>query len=132
LLLTAVCLLLTAYSYDFHPDNILISGDRSVVIDWNNAYSGNPLGDCARTLLMFASSYIPPEASKVLAAAAKMVRRVMARSYLREYIKVSKAKSEDIEAWMLPIAAARLREEVPGEHEWLINKINQSITEKGL
>ena len=32
---------------DFHPDNIMISGNDAIVIDWIDASRGNPLADVA-------------------------------------------------------------------------------------
>lgn len=117
---------------DFHPDNIIIDGENSTVIDWTNSYCGNPLGDTARTLLMFESTYMPPETSKIAAAFSGMIRKSLCSAYLKEYMKLSKVKREDIEEWMLPIAAARLRENVPGEKEWLLNIIDRALVQAGL
>ncbi|MDP4091100.1 MAG: aminoglycoside phosphotransferase family protein [Bacillota bacterium] len=117
---------------DFHPDNILVRDGSAVVIDWTNAYYGNPLGDTARTLLMFQSTYLPPGTPKILAAASKAVRKSMYSAYLKEYTKLAKVKTEDIKDWILPVAAARLREDVPGEREWLLGLVDSEFLRKGL
>lgn len=42
---------------DLHPDNYLLVDGSYYVIDWTNAYSGNPAGDIARTILMLDTPY---------------------------------------------------------------------------
>lgn len=112
---------------DFHPDNIIVSNKESVVIDWTNAYSGNPLGDVARTCLMINAPSIPPGISKGKFIMLKVAKRLVYSAYLKEYIKLSRVKYASIDAWILPIAAARLRENIPGEEKWLIDTINKRL-----
>ena len=38
---------------DFHPLNVLLDGDRAMVIDWTDAGIGDRHGDVARTLVLF-------------------------------------------------------------------------------
>jgi len=42
--------------FDLHPDNVLISPDGPVLIDWTNAHGGDPDADLAMTWLIFATS----------------------------------------------------------------------------
>jgi Ser/Thr protein kinase RdoA (MazF antagonist) len=41
---------------DFHPDNVLLSADGPVVIDWSNARAGSPALDVAMTWVICATS----------------------------------------------------------------------------
>jgi hypothetical protein len=56
-----------------------------------------------------------------------MARMLWNKVYLNEYCRLSRAKLEDIDRWMLPVAAARLREDVPGERDWLLRLIDDRL-----
>ncbi len=112
---------------DFHPDNIIVTDDKPVVIDWNNAYIGYPLSDVARTCLMINFPSIPPDLSLVQKKLLKIFRKVIYKAYIKEYMKISNVCFEDIDEWLLPIAAARLSEKVPGEKEWLLDFISERM-----
>lgn len=123
---------------DFHPDNILVASDTGpcagnsaknplestdlglMAIDWTNAYAGNPFGDVARTCLMLQSPFMPEGVTKWFLLAARKIKQVVYKAYLSEYLRLSKATAGEMERWILPVAAARLRENVPGEREWLL------------
>lgn len=112
---------------DFHPDNILVSPKRETIIDWFNAYSGNPLGDVARTCLLIRSPFIPQGTSDIIVKLSKLIKHLIYSVYLKEYVKLAKINIKDIQAWTLPMAAARLHEKIPGEEKWLLNIINTQI-----
>lgn len=112
---------------DFHPDNILVTGSKMVAIDWTNANVGNPLCDIARTCLMIRSPFIPPSTPKIMTIAIRVVKKLLHNTYLTEYCRLSKAKVSDIESWILPVAAARLREKIPGEQKWLLGLIKSHL-----
>lgn len=48
---------------DFHPGNILISGDKAYVIDFMNICHGDYLYDIARTVYLIQYTPVPPEAN---------------------------------------------------------------------
>jgi uncharacterized protein (TIGR02172 family) len=112
---------------DFHPDNILQTTKGSIVIDWSTVTSGDPYSDVARTCLILMSPYLPPDMPKATVMLIKMVRKKILSSYFKHYMKLSKAKKKDIDAWILPHAAARLREGVINEETWLLGLIDQQI-----
>jgi len=105
---------------DFHPGNVMEERESLLILDWTNAEAGNPAADVARTLLMLRSPYMPPGSSKLAEWLSVWFKRRLEKEYLKEYLRISGMPNADIEAWMLPVAAARLREEVPGEREWLL------------
>lgn len=117
---------------DFHPDNILISSEKPVVIDWINAHSGNPLGDVARTCLIIRTPYMPKGMPNLLIKISKIIKRLLCSAFLREYAKISKIHVKDVDDWVLPVAAARLRDKVPGEEKWLLNIIDSYIKKKNV
>ncbi len=44
---------------DFHPDNILLTKDKPIIIDWMTATQGNQLADVARTSIIFKFVAVP-------------------------------------------------------------------------
>lgn len=112
---------------DFHPDNIIMSEAKSIAIDWTNACVGDPLCDAARTCLMFRTPFIPPVTSKSMTVPIRLAKMLLHSIYINEYLKLSKARLDDIDSWMLPVAAARLREKIPGEQAWLLDLIHKRL-----
>ncbi|PNT90383.1 phosphotransferase family protein [Clostridium thermosuccinogenes] len=114
---------------DFHFNNIMVSGNRLVPIDWTNAYCGNPLGDVARTCLIMRSPLKYPEFPDIMMPIIQYTKWLICWTYLNEYMRLSKAGYKDIYAWILPVAAARLRDKVPGEEKWLMSVIDKHLRE---
>ncbi len=109
---------------DFHPDQLLLSPQGPVVIDWITAHQGAPAADVARTLLLLAVGQ-PPHGSRLQRAFINAGRGFVARSYLARYLELRPEISEDdIRLWMAPIAAARMNEGIPGERQQLLNLIH--------
>ncbi|SCY79864.1 aminoglycoside phosphotransferase family protein [Alkaliphilus peptidifermentans] len=117
---------------DFHPDNILITDKDILAIDWTNAYYGNQLSDVARTCIMITTPFMPAGTLKVTLLFSKILKGLIYSTYLKEYVKLSKTKTEDIFAWMLPVAAARLKEKIPGEEKWLLKIIDKELKRLGV
>jgi tRNA A-37 threonylcarbamoyl transferase component Bud32 len=97
---------------DFHPDNIIMSKDRLVTVDWITATIGSPTADVARTWLLPTMGTLPEDKSKVEVLLAKHLRSWFCRTYLKEYRKLSNLSLDELESWKLPVAAARLIENV--------------------
>lgn len=112
---------------DLHYNNIIISGSSLVPIDWTNAYQGNPLGDVARTYLMMTSPAKPSSVPDAAMAPAQYAKWLSYIAYLNEYLALSDARAPDIDAWVLPTAAAKLKDKVPGEEKWLIGIIDRRL-----
>ncbi|TDF99190.1 phosphotransferase family protein [Paenibacillus piri] len=106
---------------DFHPDNIMV-GDKCRILDWMTGMSGNPAGDAARSVLLLSTGSLPGETPKLIAAMIELMRRRLKEVYLTHYIRVSGIGSDEIEQWLLPVAAARLA-------EWLPDHEKQGLTE---
>ncbi len=112
---------------DLYVSNIIVSGKELVPIDWNGAYKGNPLSDVARTGIMTCSPAVPvgyPDAFVMILYYPKLTTYWV---YLNEYMKLAKVRYEDIDAWMLPVAAARLKDNIPGEGNWLMDIIDKHL-----
>ncbi len=113
---------------DLHPDNILMTVHGPVVIDWMNAVCGNPLADVARSVLMFSLDSPPPGASLLQRGLIRALRRLFLAAYIRRYRQLSRFARADMEAWLLPVAAARLFEGIPGEADQLLKLIESLIS----
>ena len=112
---------------DFHPDNILMAARGPVVIDWMTASGGDPLGDVARTWVMFSAGGGPFGKSRLQLAVIHGLRQAFLRAYLRAYWRLGGGSPEQMEAWILPVAAARLAERVPGEEPRLLEMIARRL-----
>jgi aminoglycoside phosphotransferase (APT) family kinase protein len=88
---------------DFHPMNVLGTASAPVVIDWPDATRGDPAADACRSHLL-ALHHAEP----------------LAAPYLEAYCRASSMRRDAILAWQPFIAAARLAEDVPAEHDRLL------------
>ena len=116
---TSVCHL------DVHPDNIIVRSasaeSPATLIDWTNAAIGDPASDVARSLLILRSPAVPPGTPAALGPVLRTLKRRIAHAYLREYRELTGLPAAAIETWTVPIAAARIIEDIPGERPWLLS-----------
>jgi len=108
---------------DFHPDNIIMSEQGPMIIDWGPATSGNPAGDVAWTIRLFRHGGTPPGMSFFQRLVLNGFRRIFLFVYLREYLKASTMSRDVIERWAPPIAALRLGDGIPEERNVLLEAI---------
>ena len=98
---------------DVHPGNVFLTSDGSMLIDWIDAARGHPGADVARTMwLMSAATVSPDLVNRRIVLAFQGVFR---RSYAKLVSRSLGLNRRVIDAWRLPMAAARLAEGV--EHE---------------
>ena len=103
---------------DFHPENILMTKDGPVIIDWMDAARGSPIADTARTRLLSTIGGLPEQV--VLRWLVQRLRLTMLDIYMETYFERQHASRDDLEAWMFPIAFARFSEGIEEEHPLLI------------
>jgi aminoglycoside phosphotransferase (APT) family kinase protein len=108
---------------DYHPDNILLSARGPVIIDWVEATCGHPLADLARTTMMMRHASVPPHVSGRQWIEAG--RRLWYQVYLRYYCQLRAVTPQQIDTWLLPVAAARLSDGISEEVETLSRLIAQ-------
>lgn len=94
--------------YDFHPDNIIISPNGPVIIDWLNFLVGSQEADITRTAMMIQSQSLPPNAPPWLNN--RNLREVFYKEYITEYLQLANISEEFLEHWMLPTLAVRIDE----------------------
>lgn len=106
---------------DYHPDNVLMTRHGPIIIDWGGASSGHLLADVARTALLVQVGELPSSQLNrwLLASARALVRR----AYVRRYLRLRPASAKELAAWRLPIAVARLGEEIAEEKSKLLRLI---------
>jgi uncharacterized protein (TIGR02172 family) len=114
---------------DFHPDNVLMAARGPVVIDWMNTGRGNPLADVARTALTLGLGSLPPGTSLFRGWFIQSFRRIFRAFYLRRYFQLWPFAQAQMRAWLLPVAAARLFEGIPGEADQLVRLIEAALRE---
>ncbi len=112
---------------DFHPDQVLLTDDGPVIIDWMTAQQGHPLADVARTAVLLMVGQVP-YAGLAMRAFVNLWRGLFRRTYLTHFFRLNPHFSRDaLQTWMIPIAAARLTEGIPGEKEPLLSFLDSSL-----
>jgi Ser/Thr protein kinase RdoA (MazF antagonist) len=92
---------------DFHPGNVLLTSRGPVVIDWDTATRGHPLGDVACTSRLLRLAMLPPWAPAHAHLLLRCLRPLLHGAYLRHYLRLQPGSRRHIEAWEIPLAAAR-------------------------
>jgi len=115
--------------YDFHPGNVLIFEGNAKVIDWITVGAGNPCADICRTSIILKSKTLPPDTSAMKSILTNIFRKIFYRCYITHYLEVTGVKLEEIEQWLLPIAAARLAEGIESEVPYLNDIIMKKMSE---
>jgi Ser/Thr protein kinase RdoA (MazF antagonist) len=100
---------------DFHPENIIVTRRGMTIIDWIDATRGHPLADVARSALLLEIGESPQPLPRLARWLENAVRRALLNGYLARYLELSGADRADLDAWALPVAAARLSERIPQE-----------------
>jgi aminoglycoside phosphotransferase (APT) family kinase protein len=116
---------------DFHPDNVLMTNQGPVIIDWMDAASGNPLSDVARTSLLFAVATLPPGIPIPIRWLMEALRYAFRSVYLSHYFQLRPGDRWQLEAWQPLVAAARLWESIPGEREQQIVRVEAGLSPHG-
>ena len=114
---------------DLHPDNVILTANGPVIIDWNDATCGNPFADVARTSLLLCSGALlaMPLTRRLLI---RLLRRTFHRVYLSRYIGGQPAARQQIAAFALPVAIARLDEGIAEEQAQLLAAIDNLVRKK--
>lgn len=112
---------------DMYLSNIIKSGNKLVAIDWSSGYRGDPSGDVARTCMIINSPAVLPGTPDILGAMSGFPKSLTYRVYLNEYMRISKMKYEEMDAWILPVAAVKLKDRIPGEEKWLMKIIDKRL-----
>lgn len=112
---------------DFHPDNIIMSAQGPVIIDWLTAKRGNPLADVTRTSLILRVG-TPPGVGAVLRRLMLLGASLVNSIYLKRYAQVGLFSPEEMNKWLPVLAAARLAQTIPEEKKTLLEIIEAGLS----
>ncbi|PJZ49246.1 phosphotransferase family protein [Leptospira saintgironsiae] len=93
---------------DFHPENVVVTKDSFVIIDWMTALKGDPAADVASTVFLFQDAELWPGTPFLKVIFYNIVRKFILKGYLKRYLSVSGMDWKDIEKWRLSILIFRL------------------------
>lgn len=110
---------------DYHPDNVMMNEMKNAydVIDWMTGMSGDPAGDVARSWVILTSASLPEDADPALQLGFERSRDTIVDGYINQYTHLSGVTWQEIERWILPVAAARLEESLPGNEAEKVLKL---------
>ena len=110
---------------DFHPGNVLLTSRGPTIIDWFDASIGDPAGDVARTCLVMQHAKAPDALDAQGQGATETLRSTFTAAYLDHYRRLRALGPEQLKAWMLPVASARLTDPIsPHERAALLRLID--------
>jgi aminoglycoside phosphotransferase (APT) family kinase protein len=114
---------------DFHPGNIMKTGDRHVIIDWSNVAAGDPTADHARANLMIKLGDPPPGSPFLIRALALVGRGLLGVAVRRGYQSHRPLDAALMRQWEVPVAAHRLSENIEPERPKLLKLLEERLRE---
>jgi tRNA A-37 threonylcarbamoyl transferase component Bud32 len=114
---------------DFHPGQLMFSGDRYAAFDWSGAKRGDPLFDYARTRVLLSLGEPPPGAPLTLKLLAKIGRRMLLSSYVRSYERHTAERVDEarVRRWEIVNLAVRVLDGIPGERPRLLRRLQKEF-----
>lgn len=114
---------------DFHPRNIIFRTRREggpVIIDWENAAVGDAAADVAQTLLLTTFSWRGMPSIPARWTTRWAMDRIY-RFYSHRYFELSGMDATRVDRWMTVTAAARITDDIPEEHDHLIQYVRERL-----
>lgn len=116
---------------DYHPENILMdSSGKAYVIDWNMAYSGDPLSDVARTHYLLRHGVAPGKKPLPSRMAEYLLKPVIAHTYLKTYFRGRPVPLAELNLWQLVIQICRYSHGIAEEQPLLKKSIAKMLKEQ--
>ncbi|NLO38654.1 MAG: phosphotransferase [Ruminiclostridium sp.] len=113
---------------DLHPENIIVDDTNKMrVIDWVDAYCGDPLSDVARTYYLLKHGTPPGERSNFEQLAQKQAGEFIGRVYLKSYFDGKPIPVRELNMWGLIIRICRSFDGIKEEQEPLKQSIDMGI-----
>lgn len=109
---------------DYNPDNVLMTPQGPLVIDWSFATRGAPASDAAQTALLLKTADAPSGSFSV-AWVERETRDRFYRAWLKRYRELLPDAADAMWAWLLPVAVARLADDIPSERPRLLTLIEE-------
>lgn len=92
---------------DYHPENIIVTPEGPVVIDWMTALRGDPAADVAYTSLISVEAELWPGTPQIKVFLYSFIRKYVLNKYRKTYQEITGMSDGAIDAWRL--AALMLR-----------------------
>ncbi len=117
---------------DPNPNNILMSNERLVFIDWNDATSGNPETDVAEFIIMIKFTVLPSNTPQNVVRLFDSLRGTIIKVFMDEYTILTGTTFDEIDPWIVPIAARKLSADAISNEEkkLLLNEIRLRLGKK--
>lgn len=115
---------------DPNPYNMLVRSDGSVaVIDWMCASMGNPEADLAEFILMMRYAILPPDIPEYVGKQFDRLREYMIEVFMDEYEQHADISYEDVQPWIIPVAARKLNADgiIEEEKTLLVQEIRKGL-----
>lgn len=109
---------------DLHPANLLVADGRLLAIDWASAGRGPAAFDVARSAFLLGFGSAPGLAGELL----RPLGRHYARRYCEERVGEEGVTPGLLEAWRLPIVAARLVRRRDKERDFFTQLLRAELT----
>ena len=109
---------------DFHPGNVLMTPQGPIVIDWSFASRGTPASDAARTALLLRIADAPRGSFRI-AWVERETRNRFYGAWLKRYRELQPGAADAMWGWLLPVAVARLADDIPDERPRLMTLIEE-------
>lgn len=116
---------------DLHQENIIFSENGPVIIDWQEALCGNPIADVVQAILIQEHPVPAPilKTSTHYFHLHNKYRKLFAKLYLKEYMKLTNTMHDEVQAWLLPVAGTRLFTKTSAEEkDWTENFIRKQMS----
>jgi aminoglycoside phosphotransferase (APT) family kinase protein len=91
---------------DFHPQNVLWTARGPVLLDWETASRGDPLGDVACTCRLMRRASLPPRSPLHTQAILLFARGIIERTYVQRYLELRPGSPAAISAWQAALDVA--------------------------
>ena len=95
----------------------MISNGEPVFIDWNDATIGNPESDVAEYIVIIKFAILPPETPEIIVKAFDSLRDTIIQVFMDEYTLLTGTTYDEIEPWIVPIAARKLTADAISDEE---------------
>jgi len=113
---------------DFHTQNIIMTKDSPVIIDWVDATMGNPIADVARTWLLLEIAQF--NFDKNIRWIIRVLGNLIWRVYFKRYRELRDVSSQQLYMWQIPVMTARLAEGIQEEREALLSLIEKRLKQQ--
>lgn len=113
---------------DLHPENVIVEeNNRMRVIDWVDAYCGDPLSDVARSYYLLKHGTPPGKKSNYERMTEQPAKEFISRVYLKSYFDGRPIPIRELDMWGLIIRICRSFEGIEEEKDALKQSIDLGI-----